>query len=340
MAASDDLLDRAVLRQTRWSRYATGVSRLALARLRESDDALEGYLRVQLERLTTTTLLLSRSGRARLMRMLREVREISREAFGAILGLIRARILDAGLTELDLTERDFARALPEGAEPSRAERRAARSVLSRLVVNGASLAQGVRAVQRGRLEAISRTVQDGIRNNLEPSRIAERLFGSRRLAYADGALQRGRRSLDQLVRDAIHAAASRVRELVHRINRRHIAEEAWTATLDTRTCAICFGRDGEVYRVDEGPEPPAHPRCRCLRAPRLKGDPPLERLSFETWLGRQSAEDQRDVLGPARYRLWRAGRVPLGEFAADGRVLTLDELRRREGLDIGDLAAA
>ena len=339
MAASDDLLDRQTLRQTRWVRYATGVSRLALTRLREGDAALEGYIRVQLDRLNTTTLMLSKEGAERLARMLRRVRGISREAFTAILEILRSAIYDAGLTELDLEARDVARALPTNAQPSRPERRAARSMLSRLVVNGVTLAKGVRAIQRGRVETVARTIQDGIRNNLEPSGIASRLFGTRRLAYADGAMQQGRRSLDQFVKDAIHTATSRAQEFFRRINRRFFIEEMWTATLDTQTCPICFGRDGQRFPVGEGPQPPAHPRCRCSRGVRLKGDGPLQRQTFGEWIERQSAEDQREVLGPSRYRLWKEGKVGIKEFAADGRVLTLDELRRREGLDVADLAA-
>jgi hypothetical protein len=42
--------------------------------------------------------------------------------------------------------------------------------------------------------------------------------------------------------------------------------KVWNAVLDRRTCAFCFGKDGQVRAVHEsfGETPPVHPYCRCV----------------------------------------------------------------------------
>jgi hypothetical protein len=40
----------------------------------------------------------------------------------------------------------------------------------------------------------------------------------------------------------------------------------WSAVLDRKTCAFCFGKDGQVRALHEsfGASPPVHPNCRCI----------------------------------------------------------------------------
>jgi hypothetical protein len=42
--------------------------------------------------------------------------------------------------------------------------------------------------------------------------------------------------------------------------------KVWSALLDRGTCRECFGKDGEVKKLDEsfGVTPPVHPHCRCV----------------------------------------------------------------------------
>jgi len=65
-----------------------------------------------------------------------------------------------------------------------------------------------------------------------------------------------------------------------------------------------------------------------------------EKLTYHEWLKRQPAAVQDEVLGPTRGRLYREGKVKIDRFSVDGRRLTLEELRRREGLNPEDLRAA
>lgn len=46
----------------------------------------------------------------------------------------------------------------------------------------------------------------------------------------------------------------------------------WSAVLDGRTSPVCRSRDGEVFPVESGPRPPAHPNCRSQVVPVVRGE--------------------------------------------------------------------
>ena len=68
------------------------------------------------------------------------------------------------------------------------------------------------------------------------------------------------------------------------------------------------------------------------------------KTTYQTWLGRRSAAQQADILGPTRADLFRKGNLSLDRFVmADGTELTLSQLAsrhtaafRRAGLDPDD----
>jgi hypothetical protein len=132
--------------------------------------------------------------------------------------------------------------------------------------------------------------------------------------------------------------------------------EVILATLDHRTCLTCAPLDGTVHKTGKGPRPPFHNRCRCVRVPWLgeiterpfvddersvKNIPKSERagkigqvrLSFEDWMETLSPESQENILGPARYALWKSGQAELGDFSAGqaGPILSIDDLRKKLG---------
>lgn len=118
--------------------------------------------------------------------------------------------------------------------------------------------------------------------------------------------------------------------------------------------------DGRLVPVGHNkqfPGPTAHWGCRSTQIPVTRsweelaraagGDPETARvldqmtpsdrasmdgpvsggLTYETWLKGKDEAFQREVLGPARFRLWRKGKLTLGDLTNQaGHELTLDEL--------------
>lgn len=78
----------------------------------------------------------------------------------------------------------------------------------------------------------------------------------------------------------------------------------WSAVLDRRTCAFCFGKDGQVRALHEsfGETPPVHPNCRCtlelVRVPRPERleDVGIDYASFKSEL-RDVIRERREESG-------------------------------------------
>jgi hypothetical protein len=77
--------------------------------------------------------------------------------------------------------------------------------------------------------------------------------------------------------------------------------------------------------------------CRCLYVPYLKGfedipgeraamnGPVSDKMTYADWLAQQNGAVQREILGPARYKMYQEG-MKITSFVPDGRLLTLKEL--------------
>ena len=168
------------------------------------------------------------------------------------------------------------------------------------------------------------------------------------------ANQAHKRDVRTVVRTAFNLAGSEARRAVVAANSDIITGEKWISTLDGRTSDVCMGRDGKVYDVGVAPFPPAHMNCRSLRVPIV--DPKyaisgikglrssrnsageVETVSSETtynsWLKRQPADFQDEVLGVERAKLFRGG-MNVDKFTDDnGRTLTLAELKSLDSITL------
>jgi len=152
-----------------------------------------------------------------------------------------------------------------------------------------------------------------------------------------------------LVRTVTNHVASSARAETLKQNEDILQGHRWIATLDSRTTPVCRARDRKVYPLD-GPKPPAHWGCRSSIVPVLKdeyqreipgstrpsvGPDGVEQVSSSTnygdWLARQPAAFQKEVLGPARYKLFSKGDLTLDRFVDDnGKEYTLDKLKDLE----------
>lgn len=151
---------------------------------------------------------------------------------------------------------------------------------------------------------------------------------------------------EALTRTVTAAVASEARSRVHAANADLLEGEKWIATLDGRTSQTCMALSDKIFPVGVGPTAPAHYRCRSVRVPVIKAQyaipgfegqrasmdgPVAGGTTFNSWLKKQPADFQRELLGDARYELFAKGGLSLGKFADDrGVVYTLDELRRLE----------
>lgn len=175
-------------------------------------------------------------------------------------------------------------------------------------------------------------------DDLEPSH-RKRLEAALRISFAEGesletalarlrgAAELNERGLAALIRTSNTHIAASVAEATYEANADIIEGVEWVSILDSRTTDICRARDGQRYKVGEGPRPPAHIGCRSTTIPVLIGTEPPAREKYPDWLKRQPDAVQDDILGPTRARLFREGRMTVDRFVdMKGKSLTLEEL--------------
>ena len=160
----------------------------------------------------------------------------------------------------------------------------------------------------------------------------------------------GRRA-ETIARTATNHVSNQTRKLSMQENDDVIDGYEWVATLDSRTSLVCAARDGQIYRdLDKDPKPPAHFNCRSTITMVVNPEYDLAQFgtipegtrpnkgpvgarnlpastTFNDWLRLQPEPFQEKILGKARARLFREGKMTLDKFIDDrGRVLTLQEL--------------
>lgn len=176
-------------------------------------------------------------------------------------------------------------------------------------------------------------------------------------------------AVDTTLKTIMSHVSSAARQVTYADNRDVIYGYQWVSTLDKRTSVTCMDNDGRIYcyeeedytkyhvyrRLDGAQYPPAHYRCRSTTVPLtrrwddlgvdgMQDAPQGTRASmngqvpaghtYSKWFNGQTAGIQKDILGPARYKLFAAGTPPnLPQYwSPDGRWLTMAELQTKYGL--------
>lgn len=103
----------------------------------------------------------------------------------------------------------------------------------------------------------------------------------------------------------------------------------WNSILDTSTCLVCGELNGKRFKnLSEVPGlPPLHLNCRCSIVAVPEGTD-IELPTYSQWLEAQSEDNQREILGTARYKLYKNG-TKIENFVNNGKKLTLDEIYKK-----------
>lgn len=167
------------------------------------------------------------------------------------------------------------------------------------------------------------------------------------------------RDAKAIARTSINHIAHNAREKVYQENIHTIKGWQSQATLDNRTSFLCANYDGATYDfiTKEGLNkkgkqfkyfpPPRHINCRSVHIiitksykelgldieeistvtrSSLDGQVPAN-MSFNEWIAKKSAKQQRRYLGKGRYELYKDGKITLSDLVnQNGRVLRIDEL--------------
>jgi len=229
--------------------------------------------------------------------------------------------------------------------------------------NGKVLNKSFRGLAESQADLFAKTVRNGLLTGESTEKIARRLKGRlqfgdtgplsvRQLAQAGGELTSvANNQVMALVRTSINQVANAASQQTYEANQDVTKKYRYTATLDTRTSAICRSLDGQEFEYGKGPVPPQHFNCRSTTVPitdyeALGFTPPKPGKraaqggmvpadqSYGQWLNNQSKEIKAEVLGPKKVAYFNRLARKYGPtdairkfVSADGTELTLKQLR-------------
>jgi len=231
--------------------------------------------------------------------------------------------------------------------------------------NGKVLEKSFRGLAESQADLFAKTVRNGLLTGESTDKLARRLKGrlrfgqpgsARQIAQAGGEVTAvANHQVMALMRTSINQVANSASQQTYEANQDITKKYRYTATLDTKTSAICRSLDGQVFEYGKGPVPPQHFNCRSTTVPIVdyealgftppkpgkraaKGGMVPADQSYGQWLNNQSKETKADVLGPEKVPYFNRLAKKYGPTDAirkfvseDGSELTLEQLRRRYG---------
>ena len=198
-------------------------------------------------------------------------------------------------------------------------------------------------------DQLQRAFEDRVRRGLmqgsSPTEIMRAIKGTAKRGYKDGIMTEQRKGqVEALVRSSLSAVDNAI---VIEESQQHDFVEGWQlfTTFDSKTCPTCAALSGGAFDFDGNPleqskvqikspvaHPPIHVNCRCNTIPVVEGEALVEDGYFGDWLANEPEASQREVLGDARYDLWKSNKLSMTDLVSQkGNPLTLRELRARYG---------
>lgn len=202
-----------------------------------------------------------------------------------------------------------------------------RALVTTMPFEGKTMKQWADGIRQADLDRIMTQIRVGVVSGEPTPQIARRIVGSVRQRGTNGVTEITRRNANAITRTAINAFANAARSEFFKANSQLFSEEVYTATLDSRTTAVCKANDGKRFPVGEGPMPPLHFNCRSLRVAVINGevlgDRPMKPVTEAMLLRRYAA--QAGIKAPGK----RAG-LPRGHKGAFDQ-FARGEIRRMTG---------
>lgn len=345
---NEQLRDAAVRHQIYLQRYSTRVVDKMLALINRADQDI-------IRRLRARNIPGARTPRqrARLEQLLKSLREMNRAAYANFAGTLRSELRDLSAYETTFLTNQINGALAVSVEATAPALGTVYAAAVSQPMQGRYLREWFSQLEANKARAVADAIRLGVVEGESIDQIVRRLRGTRAAGYRNGVLNIHRRHATAVTRTAVNHIVTNARQQVMNKNADLVKGWQYVATLDGRTTDICMSLDGQVFATrEEGPTPPQHINCRSTITPvvkswkelgfKAKEVPPAKRAAmsgrpakagdtYQTWLKRQGARFQDDVLGKTKGALFRRGGLTLDKFVdPTGRSYTLAELRRRE----------
>jgi len=259
------------------------------------------------------------------------------QAVAAINGSIKAKVLSVGMSDQMLG-----------------------SIASNTLIQGAPSREWWSGQATSLQSGFKNIIRQSMLAGETTSNIVNLVRGTEALRFKDGLMQTARNKAEALVRTSVQVVANEARIGTYESNRDVVKYIEWVSTLDSRTSSTCQVLDGKKWAVgtfkpigpnsQNFPGPTAHWNCRSTQVPVLKSWKELgskrkfdeipastrssmdgqvsSKISYEDWLKSKGQEFQKEVLGPGKFELWKAGKIGFKDLTnSAGNPLTVSQLQ-------------
>ncbi len=176
---------------------------------------------------------------------------------------------------------------------------------------GASLQRLLDRVAGEQADRARDLLVEAVATNRDPRRLARDLA-----PLVDGGLARAM----TITRTELLRTTRESQRLTWGSRRQVVRGYRWWSTLDRTTCPVCFAMHGTLHDLDTPFG--THPQCRCSMIPEVAPaaelglqltDLPAPEMGVDVFAALPVAQ-QRQVLGPAKWRAYRDGRLSLEDL--------------------------
>lgn len=238
--------------------------------------------------------------------------------YGRAVGYSRESWMDRAVDEaMDDAGAMLDAALPGYGELIGAFNRLPENALIQLKANLAPetpVGQLIDSYGRRAAEVVETSLFDGIAQGLHPDQVVRRIQDRLR----EDMIPRGA----TVVRTEMYRAYREANRATYVENDHIVNAWVWNAYLGPFTCAACWAMHGQEFPTDTPMG--SHPNCRCTLIPKTKtwadlGFPGMEALdvppveSGSDVFDRLPPDQQRKILGPVKYSLYKDGKIKLGD---------------------------
>lgn len=347
---NDELLHKTVDHSIDRERYGNGVVLRMIKILNKADKHLFAALTDALQRLPQESFTVQR-----LNALLKDVRALNAEVYKSLQKAVETELKSLveyeTKNQIDLFKHVLPVQVSVASVTPDVVYAAAMARPFQVSKNGAvPLNEYLQGLSADRAAKIRDAVRLGYVTGQTTDQIVRGIVGTKTQNYADGLMNIPRRYVEGMVRTAISHTSNFARQEFYKANSEIMNGYVWVSTLDQSTSDICQSLDGKVFPVGDGPLPPAHIGCRSSTAGVVKSWRDLNidlperdtgtrasmdgqvsaKLTYQTWLEKQSASRQDEILGVTKGKLFRAG-ATVDKFVDNkGRTLNLDQLRKRD----------
>ncbi|MBP9869905.1 MAG: minor capsid protein [Nitrosomonas sp.] len=267
--SNQQMYDAALRHQTYVLRYSAGVRNKINDLLDQTEDEISGKL---IARLGKSQGLTKPGDWERLNQLQQVIFEIRGEAWKAAGSLLYDESLSMVAQESKFYAYLITSVSPVILDTVTPHPETLKAIVTERPFEGRILSDWVSKLTEDDISRINKTINSGIIQGRTAQEVTRDLFGTANAKGTDGIIQMTRGSVNMMVRTAMQHITNSARREVSIANADIIEMEEWVATLDGKTTPFCKATDGKVFKPGEGPQPPAHPGCRSVRAMYLSQD--------------------------------------------------------------------